>query len=43
MREPIYALADLTVDSSDRPHAEVVAALIRSLLAHLRHPRARAP
>jgi shikimate kinase len=36
LREPIYAQADLTVDSSDRPHGEVVGALIRSLLAHLR-------
>ncbi|MFI5014257.1 MAG: shikimate kinase [Hyphomicrobiales bacterium] len=34
-REPIYARADLTVDSSDRPHEEVISALIASLLAHL--------
>lgn len=36
VREPIYARADLTVDSSDRPHGEVVDALIASVLAHLR-------
>jgi shikimate kinase len=36
VREPIYALADVIIDSSDRPHGEVVAALIRSLFAHLR-------
>jgi shikimate kinase len=36
VREPIYARADLTVDSSDRPHEEVVGALIASLLAHPR-------
>jgi len=35
-REPIYARADLIVDSSDRPHEEVVGALITSLIAHLR-------
>ncbi len=43
VREPIYAQADLTVDSSDRPHGEVVGALIRSLLAHLdQRPPSRA-
>ena len=36
IREPVYAKAALIVDSSDRPHAEVVGALIVSLLAHLR-------
>ena len=35
-REPIYSRADLIVDSSDRPHDEVVGALIASLIAHLR-------
>ncbi|MBV9568542.1 MAG: shikimate kinase [Hyphomicrobiales bacterium] len=35
-REPTYARADLIVDSSDRPHDEVVGALITSLFAHLR-------
>ena len=38
-REPIYASADLTIDSSDRPHEEVVGALVASLLAHLRADR----
>jgi shikimate kinase len=43
LREPIYARADLIVDSSERPHDEVVGALIASLVAHLRlHPRAGA-
>ena len=44
-REPIYAQADLIVDSSDRPHGEVVNALIRSLLMHLegRHGAGAAP
>jgi shikimate kinase len=36
LREPIYARADLAVDSNDRPHEEVVSALIASLHAHLR-------
>jgi shikimate kinase len=36
LREPIYARADLAVDSNDRPHDEVVSALITSLHAHLR-------
>jgi shikimate kinase len=35
-REPTYARADLIVDSSERPHDEVVSALIASLVAHLR-------
>ena len=42
-REPIYAQADLIVDSSDRPHGEVVNALIRSLLAHLERRRGAGP
>jgi shikimate kinase len=42
-REPIYAQADIIVDSSDRPHGEVIGALIRSLLAHFAcHSSARA-
>jgi shikimate kinase len=36
LRVPIYASADITVDSSDRPHDEVVAALMTSLVAHMR-------
>jgi shikimate kinase len=36
MRVPIYSLADITVDSSDRPHDEVVVTLMSSLGAHLR-------
>jgi shikimate kinase len=36
VREPIYARADVIVDSSDRPHGEVVSALMRALSAHLR-------
>jgi shikimate kinase len=36
LREPIYARADLIVDSSERPHDEVVGALVASLVAHLR-------
>ena len=36
LREPVYARADLSVDSDDRPHEEVVMALINSLHAHLR-------
>jgi shikimate kinase len=35
-REPIYALADVIIDSSDRPHGEVVGTLIRCLFGHLR-------
>jgi shikimate kinase len=35
-REPVYARADIAVDSSERPHEDVVAALIASLHAHLR-------
>ena len=36
LREPVYARADLIVDSSERPHDEVVGALVASLVAHLR-------
>jgi shikimate kinase len=43
LREPIYARADLIVDSSERPHDEVVGALMASLTRHLRlHPQAGA-
>lgn len=44
IREPVYARADIVVDSSDRPHAEVVGALIHALSAHLkREPQQRCP
>jgi shikimate kinase len=36
LREPIYARADLIVDSSERPHDDVVGTLIASLTRHLR-------
>jgi shikimate kinase len=35
LREPVYALADLTVVSSDGPHGEVVSKVISALAAHL--------
>jgi len=35
LRVPTYSLADITVDSSDRPHDEVVATLMNALSAHL--------
>jgi shikimate kinase len=34
-REPVYALADLTVISQDEPHDVVVDAVIAALGAHL--------
>jgi shikimate kinase len=36
LRAPIYARADIIVDSDERPHDEVVDALLASLVAHLR-------
>jgi len=33
VREPVYALADLTVESGDKPHAATVAAIIEGLAA----------
>ncbi len=33
IREPVYALADLTIESGDRPHAATVAAIIEGLTA----------
>ncbi len=33
VREPVYALADLTIESGERPHAATVAAIIEGLTA----------
>ena len=42
LRVPTYSLADIAVDSSDRPHDEVVATLMGALCAHLQGtPRPR--
>ena len=35
-REPVYALADITVDSAESPHQVTVNAIIEALRAHIR-------
>ena len=35
VREPIYALADLTVQSRETPHESIVGEIVAALAAHL--------
>jgi len=35
VRDPIYAQADITVETGDTPHHEAVEAVLRALTAHL--------
>ncbi len=42
-REPVYALADLTVESDDGPHEAVVQAIVDALAVHLDPARQTGP
>jgi hypothetical protein len=35
LREPVYALSDITVQSRDEPHETIVDEIVASLLGHL--------